>query len=110
MNYRNGLSDPFVSGLFHCGKDISFHQSFGCAPLELISLSKPVGKCKESSFASKAHRVALFPIEYREDGMTGYTVQRRCVNCGKWLGDRMFRISHRDPSADKCIETDGKSI
>lgn len=68
----------------------------------------PVGKCKNSSFASNAHRVALFPIEFREDGIKGYTVQRRCVNCGKWLGMRMFRISERDPLSDKCIETDGK--
>lgn len=72
--------------------------------------SAPRGKCKDSSFASGAHRIAMFPVEFVESGIPGYIVKSRCVNCGKWLGMRMFKISNRDQSADKCIETDGKEI
>ena len=65
---------------------------------------EPKGKCKDSSFASGAHRIALFPEKYYEGNTPGYSVKRRCVNCGKWIGHSMFMISKRTEEADELIK------
>jgi len=69
-----------------------------------LGFTAPQGKCKISSFASGCHRVALFPISYHVDGIPGYRVRKRCVNCGKWLGRPSFMISERREDLDKLLD------
>jgi len=68
-----------------------------------FGFTAPIGKCKESSFASGAHRLALFPISYHDDNFPGYSVRQRCVNCGEWIGETYFKASKRIKEADELI-------
>lgn len=41
-------------------------------------------ECENPAFSDKRiHRMGIFALEYHSDGLTGYSVCNKCVNCGK---------------------------
>ncbi len=61
-------------------------------------------RCKHPAFSGKTnrnyHRVGLFTGKYHEEKLTGWEIERKCVNCGRSFGS-FFRPGIRiDPTGN----------
>lgn len=76
----------------------------------LFGYDSPRGKCKRSDFAGGYHRLVWFPMFYDDDGLPGYSLMKRCVNCGKFMGGGIFEPGPRIKEADEQIEKYKKEV
>lgn len=66
--------------------------------------------CSNPAFADqRVHRVGWFAVSFDDNGLPGYSIEKRCVSCGRSFKDedfgRMFKPSPRIASVDKRLNT-----